>query len=75
MTREIRITTKDIIGSEDGDCVLDPSDPVYQMSDNPLLKHRPVEPQIKQETWEERYARENNIRPGTPAWHALRQTK
>lgn len=75
MTKEYRITTKDVLGTSEEDCWLDPSDPVFSMTDNLLTKHKPVPVAEKVETWEERYIRENNIKPGTPAWHALRQTK
>ena len=76
MTREFKITANDITGVGDGDCYLDPSDPAFQYSENLLQKYKPVvDSEEPIESWEARYAREHNIKPGTPAWHALKQQR
>lgn len=75
MTKQYRITTQDLVGTGNDDCYLDPSDPVFALTDNLLAKHKPVPVADKVETWEEKYIRENKIKPGSPAWHALKQTK
>lgn len=75
MTKEYVIRTNDVASAEGDDCYLDPSDPLYQMTTNLLTKNRKVAVDPPIETWEDRYAREHNIKPGTPAWFALRQPK
>ena len=74
MTKEYKINSSDIVGVGQDDCYLDPSDPAYALlgNDNLLHKHGVVEEEKKIESWEDKYAREHNIKPGSPAWFALR---
>ena len=76
MTKEFRITASDVTNVSGDECYLDPSDPAWSMIDDNLLTKRkmvPVEP--CSETWEDRYIKEHNIKPGSPAWVALKQPK
>lgn len=88
MTKEIRFSTHNLGPvSTDGDCFLDPSDPIYQFKAQGFLgtldpatltaaydshKRRKIADQHFQLRDE---AKQQGIRPGTPAWFALSQTK
>lgn len=74
MTKEYKINSSDIVGAGNDDCYLDPSDPAFSLigNDNLLHRHKVIQEESKPETWEDRYAKEHNIKPGSPAWFALR---
>lgn len=88
MTRELRFTTQNL-GSTDtsDDCYIDPSDPIYSLKAQGLLgtlsssavntaydAHR--RRQIQSQHFELRNeAQRLGIRPGTPAWFALNQSR
>jgi hypothetical protein len=88
MTREIRLSTGSLnYGSTDPDCFLDPSDPIHQLRGQAVLgtltpaavsaaydAHK--RQQIQDQHFElRRQAQSQGIRPGTPAWFALTQTR
>lgn len=85
MTRELRVTTQSFIGSSEDDCVLPPDDPIHQIKGAAMLgtatpalvaaayNNKRIT-DIATENFKQReLAREQGIKPGTPAWYAMRQ--
>lgn len=88
MTREIRFSTSNLSNSSaDQDCYLDPSDPIHALQSQAVLgtltpaavttaydAHR--RQQIQDQHFQLRNeAKRQGIRPGSPAWFALNQSK
>ena len=88
MTRELRFTTQNLgIDNQSEDCFIDPSDPIHSVKAQALMgtltsgalnmaydahKRREIQTQHFQLRDE---AKRLGIRPGTPAWHALNQSR
>lgn len=88
MTRELRFTTQNIVSSNrSDDCYLDPSDPIHSLKSQGMLgtlspgavsmaydahQRREIQTQHFQLRDE---AKRLGIRPGTPAWFALNQSR
>ena len=88
MTRELRFTTQNLgIDDQSEDCFIDPSDPIHSVKSQALMgtltsnalnmaydahKRREIQTQHFQLRDE---AKRLGIRPGTPAWHALNQSR
>lgn len=83
MTREFRVTTRDLVNSSPDDCYLDPMDPAQAFM-GPVgsigaearlaeynAKTRENIQQERDNSWEMQYAKENGIKPGSVAWNAL----
>ena len=88
MTRELRFTTQNLgSGDQSGDCYLDPQDPIHAIKSQGMLgtltpasltqaydAHR--RQQIPDQHLELRNeAQRLGIRPATPAWFALNQSR
>ena len=85
MTRELRVTTQSFMGSSEDDCVLPPDDPIHQIKGAAMLgtatpalvaaayNNKRIT-DIATENFEQReLAKSQGIKPGTPAWYAMRQ--
>ena len=88
MTRELRFTTQNLgIDDQSEDCYIDPLDPIHSVKAQALMgtltsnalnmaydahKRREIQTQHFQLRDE---AKRLGIRPGTPAWHALNQSR
>jgi len=87
MSRELRITTSNIMGGTENhtdDCYLAPDDPIHAIKsaatlgiglDAAMTQHNL---KVQQRAWHDQqnspemiYAKQNNIRPGSVAWNAL----
>lgn len=84
MVREYRVTTQNLPDYGEEDCRLDPNDPIHELRQSQVMgglgaRDRLVEIRDKQstpeETWEQKYAREHGIRPGSVAWNTLMGSK
>lgn len=88
MTRELRFTTQNLgISDQSEDCYIDPLDPIHSVKAQALMgtltsnslnmaydAHKRRE--IQTQHFELRdQARQQGIRPGTPAWFALNQPR
>lgn len=87
MTRELKFSSSSLSNNSSNDCYLDPSDPVYALQGAGMLgtltpasvtaaydAHK--RQQIANQHFQLRdEAKRLGIRPGTPAWHALNQSK
>lgn len=74
MTREIKFSTSSLQYTDpQEDCYLDPSDTVYEIMGHTSTSRVQA---LAQQHFELRdRAQQQGIRPGTPAWFALNQTK
>lgn len=79
--KQYRITSEDILKSEDNDCLLSPDDPIHELkaasqlgglgSHEALAKYRSAAlPQIAMCN-KAKIQQEQNIKPGTDAWFKL----
>lgn len=78
--KQYRITTADFITPEDNDCVLAPDDPIHELmgvaqlggigGEAALSNYNAKLPSFNQDD-RGKVQRENNIKPGTPAWFEL----
>lgn len=88
MTRELRFTTQNLgSGNSSDDCYLDPTDPVYAVRSQAMLGTLSPESlnvaydaHKRQQTADQHFqlrneAKQLGIRPGTPAWFALNQSR
>ena len=77
MSKEIRFTTQNFADSGDNDCGLDPNDPMYEYirTGNIDALNKPAKIPLTQQAEEYQrklaLAKEQGIRPGSPAWHLL----
>lgn len=76
--KQYRITTDNIDKDSDDDCVLDASDPIYEIKRLQYLGGLGYQPYIPEGSnisttgmENQRLEKENNIRPGTPEWFKL----
>lgn len=83
MTREYRITTQNVTPTGDGDCHLEPDDPIHELLASSIMGGLGAKARLatyndatKQATidkiQEQRLAaRAQGIKPGSPAWFAM----
>lgn len=80
MTKEIRFTSSSFVPENeagDDNCVLAPDDPMYQFikTGNPADINKPPQVPLTQQAEEHNrklaLAKEQGIKPGSPAWHLL----
>lgn len=79
--KQYKITSGNIPRISDEDCYLAPDDPIHEMiavqimdglgAQARLDELRAKQERVKIECDKGRYQRENNIKPGTPAWFEL----
>ena len=79
--RQYRITTADLLPSEENDCYLAPDDPIHELkkvsmmgglgSEASLANYRNLQAPIIAGSDKGRIAREQGIKPGTPEWFQL----
>jgi hypothetical protein len=76
--KQYKITADNINKGSDDDCVLDPSDPIYEIKRLQYLGGLGYQPYIPEGSnisttgmENQRLEKENNIRPGTPEWFKL----
>lgn len=80
--KQYRITTENILQDSPDDCFLAPNDPIQELKIASYLGglgaearlHEYCAKQTEQKTFSDergKYQRENNIKPGTPAWFEL----
>ncbi len=87
MTRTLRVNTQSLTGTASNDCVLDANDPVHALKGPAMLGTLTPESVLvaydahkTQQIADQHFAlrdqaRSQGIRPGTPAWFALTQTR
>ncbi len=88
MTRQISFSTSNLqYSSPNEDCYLDPSDPIYALKGQgtlgtltPASVTAAYDAHKRQQIADQHFqlrdeAKRLGIRPGTPAWHALNQSK
>lgn len=88
MTREIKFSTSNLgYSSPTEDCYLDPSDPLFALQGQgtlgtltPASVTAAYDAHKRQQIADQHFqlrdeAKRQGIRPGTPAWHALNQSK
>lgn len=88
MTKEIRFSTASLhYANSDEDCYLDPSDPLFALQGQgtlgtltPASVTAAYDAHKRQQIADQHFqlrdeAKRLGIRPGTPAWHALNQSK
>ena len=83
MTKEYRITTENVNPTEDGDCVLEPDDPIHALKAASIMgglgaklrlahyndtTQQSVIDKIQSQRLE---ARQQGIKPGSVAWYAM----
>lgn len=79
--KQFKITSANIVPHSEDDCYLSPEDPVHELIATSMFDGlgaqarlnalRVQKDQNKVECDKGRYQRENNIKPGTPAWFEL----
>lgn len=76
MSREIKVTASDYADAGDS-CYLDPNDPIHEFrrTGNIGALNQPAKIPLTQQAEEHQrklaLAKEQGIKPGSPAWHAL----
>lgn len=88
MSRELRFSTNNLsYSSPNEDCYLDPNDPIHQLRGQatigtltPAAVNAAYDSHKRQQIADQHFqlrdeARRLGIRPGTPAWFALNQSK
>jgi len=74
MTKEIKFTSANLSYTDPAeDCYLDPSDPIHAVYGQGILGT--LKPAAEQHFELRNRAQQQGIRPGTPAWFALTQTR
>ena len=76
--RQIRITTSDLLSSDENDCYLSPDDPIHELkkasmigglgSEAALANYMNAQRPVIMGSDKGRIAREQGIKPGTPEW-------
>ena len=87
MIRTLRVNTQSLTGADRDDCVLDVNDPIHALKGPAMLGTLTPESVLvaydahkTQQIADQHFAlrnqaRSQGIRPGTPAWFALTQTR
>lgn len=88
MTKEIRFSTSNLsYSSPNDDCFIDPSDPIHQLTGpgtlgtlTPAAVNAAYDAHKRQQIADQHFqlrdeAKQLGIKPGTPAWFALNQSR
>ena len=87
MTKQYRITTQNVTPSSNDDCYLEPDDPIHALKASAMMGglgastrlaqyNNLTQNKIRTELLDQReQAKQQGIKPGTPAWHAMFSSK